>query len=313
MGKYTVTGGQNLFDIALHLYGSIEGIIDLMMSNTSLSLAGRLKAGDELEFTDGFVINPGIVAYYRMNGIVPSNGERKVYYKPSAFQKAFKIRLNFVQTSAGFTVSGSGEMEIDWGDNSPLEAIRLSDTLQALFHCFDNTVPKRRDSTVYGDFTLKQADFTDLQAVAISLFRPLAVEKFTLKNARLDIGFMALLKEVYEISLPGLKTGSLLPLVENRKLMRLDLSGINVECAVIDQYLSGLVKYHYGRRSCTVILTEHPSGEYKEPGRDGNGKYILSCGMEAVWLLCNEPSWNEAGFWKFIIGETVYTSEILNF
>jgi hypothetical protein len=36
MGKYTVTGRQNLFDIALHLYGSIEGIIDLMMSNTSL-------------------------------------------------------------------------------------------------------------------------------------------------------------------------------------------------------------------------------------------------------------------------------------
>jgi hypothetical protein len=63
-----------------------------------------------------------------------------------------------------------------------------------------------------------------LQPVAIFFFRPLTVEKFTLKNARLDIGFMALLKEMYEISLPGLKTGSLLPLVENRKLMRLDLT-----------------------------------------------------------------------------------------
>ena len=31
MGKYIVTNGQNIYDISLHLYGSIEGIVDLMM------------------------------------------------------------------------------------------------------------------------------------------------------------------------------------------------------------------------------------------------------------------------------------------
>jgi hypothetical protein len=29
MGKYRVIAGQNLYDIALHIYGSIEGIVDL--------------------------------------------------------------------------------------------------------------------------------------------------------------------------------------------------------------------------------------------------------------------------------------------
>jgi hypothetical protein len=312
MGKYTVQAGQNLFDIALHLYGSIEGIIDLMMSNISLSLVNTLKAGDELEFTNGFVINPDIVTYYRTNSIVPANGERRVYYKSSSLQNVFKIHLNSVQTSAGFTVSGNGDMEIDWGDNSPLQSVTLHNELQALFHSFDNAVPKHRNITVYGDFTLKQLDFTDLQAAAIFLFRPLPVEKFTVKNARLDIGFVALLKDVYEVNLSGLKTASLLPLLENKNLMRLDLSDINVLPETLDEYLLALVKKHYGHRSCTVTLTEYPSGEYKELGRDENGNYLLTCGMEAVRILVNEPAWNESGFWKFIINGTVYSSEIPN-
>ena len=36
MGRYKVIAGQNIYDIALHIYGSIEGIVDLMMCNTCL-------------------------------------------------------------------------------------------------------------------------------------------------------------------------------------------------------------------------------------------------------------------------------------
>ena len=35
MGKYVVTEGQNLYDIALHLTGSIEGIVDPRLLYTS--------------------------------------------------------------------------------------------------------------------------------------------------------------------------------------------------------------------------------------------------------------------------------------
>ena len=48
MGKYTVTEGQNLYDVALHLTGSIEGIVDLLICNPALSLADTLRSGDEL-------------------------------------------------------------------------------------------------------------------------------------------------------------------------------------------------------------------------------------------------------------------------
>lgn len=48
MGKYIVIQGQNIYDVALHIYGSIEGVTDLMVNNENLSFATELKAGDEL-------------------------------------------------------------------------------------------------------------------------------------------------------------------------------------------------------------------------------------------------------------------------
>ena len=39
MGKYTVTEGQNLYDVALHLTGSIEGIVDLLICNPEIGRA----------------------------------------------------------------------------------------------------------------------------------------------------------------------------------------------------------------------------------------------------------------------------------
>ena len=50
MATYTVQYGQNLFDVALTLYGSIEGILDLLVNNKNLSINTELKYGDELEY-----------------------------------------------------------------------------------------------------------------------------------------------------------------------------------------------------------------------------------------------------------------------
>jgi hypothetical protein len=285
MGKYTVTAGQNIFDIALHIYGSIEGITDLMMNNAKLSLADTLKAGDTLEYSDGFVIQPDIVAHYRMNGIVPANGERSVYYKEPSFPKALAVFMDRKRTSASFAVSGNGAMEIDWGDNSPLQSAVLYSQLQDISHGFDNAVSGRRKIIIYGNFTFTKADFSGFQASGIILFRPLPVEKFILKDGKADIGFISLFADVYDINLPGLKTASLRPLLDCKKLMRLDLSGANVSGETLDEYLITLVKKHYGRRSCTVTLGEYPSGQYREPDRDENLNYIPVSGMERRRIL----------------------------
>ena len=51
MGQYTVITGQNLYDVALDIYGSIEGITDLLLSNPALSMMSELRAGQTLDLS----------------------------------------------------------------------------------------------------------------------------------------------------------------------------------------------------------------------------------------------------------------------
>ena len=57
MGQYTVITGQNLYDVALDIYGSIEGITDLLLSNPALSMMSELRAGQTLDYSDGVLID----------------------------------------------------------------------------------------------------------------------------------------------------------------------------------------------------------------------------------------------------------------
>ena len=102
MGKYRVVAGQNIYDVALYLYGSIEGVVDLLINNPDLSFATTLTAGRELVYTDDFVIRADVVAYNGLHGIVPANGERHVY------PKTFTLPLAVVLTLA------AGIITVQW-------------------------------------------------------------------------------------------------------------------------------------------------------------------------------------------------------
>ena len=155
MGKYKVIAGQNIYDVALHLYGSIEGIVDLMMCNTDLSLDTTLKVGDELIYSDDFFINADVVAYNEMHGIVPSNGEHHVY--PKVFTKPLAVAFSLPTQilSVQCSVSGIGTLEIDWGDNSDTEVITLTDKPRTISHIFGaffgpfNSLLKRQMLTIF--------------------------------------------------------------------------------------------------------------------------------------------------------------------
>lgn len=306
MGKYKIISGQNLYDVALHIYGSIEGITDLLICNPSLSLADTLLCGQELIYSDDYVISAEIVAYNRLHGIVPANGERSVYHKEPEYPEIAEIRIPAGVTSTGLSFAGTGAMQIDWGDNSPLQNIILDQRLTTFPHPFDNAVSTDRKILIYGDFRLKQADLTALNPSTLFFLSPVYIDEFTLRGCRAPLGFLSLLKGTYSLDLTQVKTRDLLPIVGCRQLMRLDLSHMDVLKETLDALLIALVREHYGRRNCEVILTEYPSGEYREPERDDDLNYVITTGMEAVWLLTHEPSWNEGGPWKFMIADTEY-------
>lgn len=309
MGKYTVTHGQNLYDIALHIYGSIEGVIDLMMNNTSLSLDQTLKAGDELVYTDDYIINKDVVAYYKVNEIIPANGERHVYPKSPTLPKLMDIHIENTMTSISFVISGSGTIEIDWGDNTDLQTVQLSKQTIEFNHFFDNNTGTKRRICIYGgeNVRIQKLDISNIKDSDIYILKPIYIERFVMKDISTTTEFIALLRGMFEMDCSGSTIGSLLPLLRQKELKSLNLQNIKCSRKAIDEYLIGLVEQHYGRRNCTVTMTTIPSGEYKEPQKDKNLNYIVSSGMEAVWVLTHEPTWNEAGAWKFIINDTIYT------
>ena len=93
------------------------------------------------------------------------------------------------------------------------------------------------------------------------------------------------------VSLTNAKVADLSP-IAHMSLQELDLTQVtfnNVE--VLDQYLTDIVENYANRRACTVKLTT-------EPGEKG---------MQAINTIINEPAWNEAGAWKFVINDKIYT------
>ena len=242
MGKYRVVAGQNIYDVALYLYGSIEGVVDLLINNPDLSFATTLTAGRELVYTDDFVIRADVVAYNGLHGIVPANGER-------------------------CAVSGAGQLEIDWGDNSDTETVLLADTPQLLTHTFDNKVRDRRRIRWFTDACFRSIDWSGLKPRSLVLVQTLPVEELTLTHATLSLESLRLLSGTYSLNLSNCALADLAPLAECRELMTLDLSAARLKPTVIDHYLTTLVEHYGDRRNCTVILPTAPTGTYREPDR----------------------------------------------
>lgn len=309
MGRYKVSAGQNLYDVALHLYGSIEGIVDLLMSNRNLSLSSALHAGDELLYTDGFVINADVVAYNRLHGIVPANGERAVYPKTFSLPPAVLFGLSPELISAECSLYGEGTVEIDWGDNSQVETVQLQDKPRMLTHVFDSRVREKRSVRWFTDARFRRVDWSGLRPSSLNLLRPFSAEEVTLNDASLSLTGLGLLTDTYRLELSGITTESLTPLVGCRELMELDLQGANLKPTTVDAYLLKLVERYGNRRSCTVTLSTAPTGSCREPERDEKtGRYVPVSGMEALWVILHEPAWNDGGAWRFIIGEQTYTA-----
>lgn len=309
MGKYIVTNGQNLYDIALDLYGSVEGVVDLLMNNTDLSFADDLQTGDELIYTDDFIINEDILAYNRQHGIVPANGEQSVYPKYFSLPYTFLFRQHNALTSVSFAASGSGKVEIDWGDNTPVETVELSREQHTYTHIFDNQVREQRQVRWYTDASFIRLDLSEMQVSAVYLFRPVAVEEFAMKGSSVEVDFLQMTTTLYDADLRGLKTSTLLPLLPCPSLMRLDLRDASIKSSVLDEYLMELVAVYGQRRHCEMLLSVCPNGIFQEPQRNENGRYRIVSGMEAIWIIVHEPTWNEGGPWRFIINNQIYTRE----
>lgn len=199
-------------------------------------------------------------------------------------------------------------MEIDWGDNSDTEIVTLTDKPRILKHTFDSKVRKRRRIRWFTDAYFKQVDWSGLKPNSVVILRPQPIEELTIKDATLTLDSLQMVNGIYSLDISGLSCGNLKPLVECRGLMQLNLTDARIKPTVLDEWLIAIVERYGNRRNCKVALTAVPTGTYQEPARNADtGRYNITSGMEAIWVITHEESWNEGGKWKFIINDKEYS------
>lgn len=291
MATYKVKTNQNLFDVAMQLYGSIEGLFDLLISNSWLNMSTDLKTGMELEYHDYFVVNDDIQAEIQSKDYLPANSERHVYLKHPAEELVFICQIDPSEYSTSFVASGSGTMVIDWGDNSDMERVELDVNEQTILHYFNSKVEERKIK-VYGDFKLMYFDTTKLGG-SLLLVKPLIVDEYVCHSTVPILDGLFLFDGTVSVDLSNTKIHDLLPIAD-MSLQILDLRNVVfTSTEVLYIYLQYLVDNYGNRRNCTVYLSTEPSEK----------------GMEAIETILGEDAWNEAGNWKFYINDKVYTRE----
>lgn len=292
MATYKIQPNQNILDVSIQLYGTIEGVFDLLITNTWLDMDTDLKPGQELEYHEDFVLNDSIVSSLSNDSIVPSNGERHVYHKKPKEELFAICDIDADSSISGIVVGGEGTLIIDWGDNSNLEYVQLSHTNQTIVHYFDNKIEGKRRIKLYGNTTntkFTYIDTTDLGG-ALKTTRPVTVDEYINHSNGWSLAGLFLFEDTYKVDLQQCTISNLLS-IGDMDLQELNLTQVHfTDVSVLDEYLVYIVQNYGTRRACTVYLDTKPS--------------IL--GMQAINTILEELEWNMPTSWKFVInGEEI--------
>lgn len=136
--------------------------------------------------------------------------------------------------------------------------------------------------------------------------QPIIVDEVIISKNIVPLHGLFLFNGIYYVKINDIPITDLSP-IKNMSLSYLELKGISYSSEdVLNDYLKYLAKHNNQRRNCNVVIDTQPSGEYKEPDKDENGSYLITSGMEAIYVITHEAAWNESGPWIFNINGTIY-------
>ena len=195
MKQYTVRSGQNIYDVSLTLYGTVEGIFDLLISNEGLTMDTKLSYGMVLNYHEEFVVNSGIVSWLTDNNVLVKNGEHVYnYIDVEAIVKQHIYSYHAEQydelqylspdernmyweelTTPRIVIQQQGQtsainvwlrnnthMFIDWGDYSDLQIIDSTEEVE-VEHCYQSSGSHK--ITIYGNFKCFLLDFSQVNGI----------------------------------------------------------------------------------------------------------------------------------------------------
>lgn len=195
MATYKVRSGQNIYDIALSLYGSLEGVFYLLAANKWLTLETFLKCGMEIEYSEELVINNDIPIWFKDNSIKVKNGEHVLKFldieklaqdhvneehpdidgslqdmSPDERTMYWELLINprmVIQQQGQLSaitlrLIQSTHMIIDWGDYSDPQIIEGEEE-KVIEHYYKGS--GKHIITLYGDFVCSLLDLTEVNGI----------------------------------------------------------------------------------------------------------------------------------------------------
>lgn len=184
MKQYITKHGQNIYDISLVLYGSIEGIFDLLVHNDSINLNNAIPSGTVLEYDETFIVNPQVKQWLEDNNTNVANKDTGIDYS-YIYGKQLRIIIDQLGATSviGVTLS-SGTMAIDWGDGSAADII--AGTADVVFdHPYQDD--GRHIIRIYGDFQLRNLDFREVGGIYYAVTRCRVSGSFQESTNRSDL------------------------------------------------------------------------------------------------------------------------------
>lgn len=138
---YIVKRNQNIYDVAVQIYGSVEGLFDLLISNEGLSMDSELAEGQELVYHELFIQNKAILDKLTEDGITLANGLAREIPMISLgnlqFIMGVKAKKNV--NAVVMKVDGEGPITVDWGDGVFEDNDLIKGNKQTFTHLYTKT------------------------------------------------------------------------------------------------------------------------------------------------------------------------------
>lgn len=162
MKEYTVKYGQNIYDISLMLYGSIEGIFDLLANNDGIDVNSQIAIGTVLKYDETFEVNSQIKKWLFDNKIIVANDESQFDVSGIDLNNLRIVVDQHGPTSVIVVTLSSGTMYIDWGDGKKIDVVAGTSEF-----VFDHPYLEdgRHTIRIYGNFALRNLDFTEIGGI----------------------------------------------------------------------------------------------------------------------------------------------------
>lgn len=194
MAAYTTRSGQNMLDVAVALHGTVEGVFDLLVSN-SAPLDGKPGAGAALKYHEQFSLNSDMAKALRDSNVIVKNGEH--WHAPDHVQEYMKDWVERMKergdeyigglsdsgvtsflrlfSAVKITVAQSGLVSaitarpgqnvyiaVDWGDFSDPDVIGGTEDI-TVYHSYKSA--GKHTIRIYGDMNLQRFDLSKIGGI----------------------------------------------------------------------------------------------------------------------------------------------------